>query len=228
MATKMRLDIRPVTPVVGAVVAGLDLAAPLDPETVREIRLAVLDHSRQLIFQLVSHPLLVTVTSPLDLLHELFTVKGAGTLLRKGARIVRHQGYAGIDTARLGALLASSFGRPPRPDLFDRPMAHVYVEQDYRGAALVAQTPLGGYLSKFAVTREAQGEGIGQDIWTELIADHAALFWRARADNPVRAWYERQCQGRWGSGSWTVYTRGIPHEKISDAIGFALAQPVDF
>ena len=91
-------------------------------------------------------------------------------------------------------------------------MAHVYVEQDYRGAALVAQTPLGGYLSKFAVTREAQGEGIGQDIWTELIADHAALFWRARADNPVRAWYERQCQGRWGSGSWTVYTRGIPHE----------------
>jgi taurine dioxygenase len=44
MATRTRLEIRPVTPVVGAVVAGIDLAAPLDPETVAEIRGAVLDH----------------------------------------------------------------------------------------------------------------------------------------------------------------------------------------
>jgi bifunctional N-acetylglutamate synthase/kinase len=203
--------------------AALRASAMLDEAAQR-----LLDDSRQLIFQLVAHPLLVTVTSPLDLLHELFTVKGAGTLLRKGARIIRHDGYTGIDTARLGALLTSSFGKAPRADLFERPMAHVYVEEDYRGGALVAQTHLGGYLSKFAVTREAQGEGIGQDLWTEMIADHSALFWRARADNPVRAWYERQCQARFDSGSWTVYMRGIPQEKISEAIGFALGQPVDF
>jgi taurine dioxygenase len=36
------LDIQPITPVVGAVAAGVDLARPLDPETVNRVRQAVL------------------------------------------------------------------------------------------------------------------------------------------------------------------------------------------
>ena len=38
------LHIEPVTPVVGAVVDGVDLASPLEPDTVRAIRSAVLEH----------------------------------------------------------------------------------------------------------------------------------------------------------------------------------------
>ena len=89
-------------------------------------------------------------------------------------------------------------------------------------------TPLGSYLSKFAVTREAQGEGIGQDLMSQLVADHPALFWRARPENPVRAWYERSCQGRYAAGRFVVYFRGIEPARIADAIGFALSQPDDF
>jgi acetylglutamate kinase len=194
--------------------------------TARERQL--LEDSRRLIFELVQQPLIVSVTSPLDLMRELFTVKGAGTLLRRGVRITRHAGWVDVDVPRLQALLSSSFGKPPNPHLFERPLRHVYVEEGYRGAALVAETPLGGYLSKFAVTREAQGEGIGQDLWGALTADYRALLWRARSTNPIRAWYERQCQGRFESGAWTVYVRGVPPDKISEAIAFALAQPVDF
>jgi acetylglutamate kinase len=190
--------------------------------------LALVQDCRRLLFDLVPHRLLVTVTSPLNLVHELFTVKGAGTLLRKGARVTRHDGWSGVDQARVSALLESSFGRAPNPGLFARPLTHAYVEDDYRGAALVLSTPLGGYLSKFAVTREAQGEGIGQDLWDALVADHRALLWRARASNPIRAWYERHCQGRWSAGEWTVYFRGLSAAQVPDAIAFALAQPVDF
>jgi acetylglutamate kinase len=190
--------------------------------------LRLVQDCRRLLFELVAHRLLVTVTSPLNLVHELFTVKGAGTLLRKGARVTRHDGWNGIDKARLSALLESSFGHAPNAALFLRPLAHGYVEADYRGAALVLATPLGGYLSKFAVTREAQGEGIGQDLWNMLIADYRALLWRARASNPIRAWYERHCQGRWSAGEWTVYFRGLTPAQVPDAIAFALAQPVDF
>jgi taurine dioxygenase len=40
----LALDIQPVTPVIGAVVGGVDLTSPLDPETVRGLREAVLRH----------------------------------------------------------------------------------------------------------------------------------------------------------------------------------------
>ena len=183
---------------------------------------------RRLVFDLVPQRLLVTLASPLNLLHELFTVRGAGTMLRQGAPIARHDGYDGVDVTRLADLLASGFGREPRPAFFATPPRHSYIADDYRGAALVTDTPLGAYLTKFAVTREAQGEGIGQDLWGALITDHPALIWRARRDNPIRTWYERQCHGRFDAGAWTVYVRGLRAEQLGDAVAFASAQPVDF
>lgn len=44
MATVTRIDIQPITPVVGAIAAGVDLSEPLDPQTVADIRAAVLEH----------------------------------------------------------------------------------------------------------------------------------------------------------------------------------------
>lgn len=189
---------------------------------------SVLADVQRILMEHVPHRLLVALTSPLDLLHELFTVKGAGTLLRKGAVIERHDGYEGVDVPRLTRLLESSFGKPLNPSFLKRPIERAYVEELYRGAALVMRTELGGYLSKFAVTREAQGEGIGHDLWTALTAGYASLFWRARTDNPIRTWYDRQCQGRYQAGVWTVYFRGLPPSDVPRAIEHALAEPVDF
>ena len=110
----------------------------------------------------------------------------------------------------------------------EREGVRCYLEESYRGAALVQPIALGGYLSKFAVTREAQGEGIGQDLWSALSVDYPALLWRARESNPIRGWYERVCQGRFAAGEWTVYFRGLRPEQIEPAIALALAQPVDF
>jgi bifunctional N-acetylglutamate synthase/kinase len=187
----------------------------------------LLEISRRLVLELCPG-LHVSVTSPLNLLRELFTVKGAGTMLRTGARIERHAGYASADRERLLALLTSSFGKAPNPALFQRPLTHLYVEESYRGAAMLLDTELGAYLSKFSVTREAQGEGIGQDLWNAFSADHGAVFWRSRHDNPIRPWYERQCQGRYAAGAWTVYFRGLTPAQIEPAIRYALAQPADF
>ena len=183
---------------------------------------------RRLVFDLVPHRLLVSMASPLNLLHELFTVRGAGTLLRKGAVIGRYDGYDGVDIGRLATLIASGFGRSPRPGFFAAAPRHSYVEAAYRGAALVTDTALGAYLTKFAVTREAQGEGIGNDLWRAVIADHPTLIWRARRDNPIRTWYERQCDGRFDTPPWTVYVRGLTADRMGDAVALATAQPVDF
>ncbi len=192
---------------------------------------AVLAWSGRLILELTSHDLLITLTSPLNLLHELFTVKGAGTLLRKGARIIRHASLADVDLARLRTLLENSFGRAPNPAVFTRELLHAYIEENYRGAALVAPSPLGPYLSKFAVTRQAQGEGVGRDLWQAMTADHRVLVWRARPNNPIRSWYEKQCDGRVRAGvdgEWIVFFRGLAPEQIPAAVSFSLAQPIDF
>jgi acetylglutamate synthase len=187
----------------------------------------VLADARRLVLELVPHKLTVSVTAPLDLLRELFTVKGAGTLLRRGAAITR-RGLGDVDPARLAALLASSFGRPVRPEFFDTPSAEVYLEEGYRGTAVLVETDLGAYLSKFAVEREAQGEGLGRDLWDAVRAEHPTLFWRARPTNAIGAWYAQIADGLMRFSEWTVFWKGLASERVPAAIAFALAQPADF
>ena len=182
---------------------------------------------RRLIEQL-GHRCTVAITSPLNLLRELFTASGAGTLLRCSGIIRQFQSYADIDSKRLVDLLGSAFGRTLNNRLFDRAVSKIYLEKEYRGVATVLQTPLGGYMSKFAVDREAQGEGLGRDLWDALIADWPALFWRSRAENPINRWYNRECDGMVRSNPWQIFWRGLPIGEVPAAVSYAVEQPHDF
>ncbi len=188
---------------------------------------ALVGQSRRLVFELVPHKLTVAITSPLNILRELFTVKGAGTLLRKGSLIERRSSFAEVDVARLKALLTSSFGRAPYDDLFSRDVQRIYLEQGYRGAAILEATPHGAYLTKFAVEREAQGEGIARDLWDALAAEHPVVFWRARPENPIHEWYAKLADGLLRLPGWVVYWRGLALERVPDAVHCALSRPVD-
>jgi acetylglutamate kinase len=173
-------------------------------------------------------PLLVSITSPLNLLKELFTVKGAGTLIKRGSVVERHESYASLDAVRLKHLLETSFGKPLSATFFDLPPLAVYVDTSYRGAAIVHDAYPAPYLSKFAVLPEAQGEGIGRDVWEALVRHHSELFWRSRADNPIASWYVSVCDGMVRRPSWQIYFRGIPVELIPDAVAQAEARSADF
>ncbi|MEO6950697.1 MAG: hypothetical protein ABI321_02710 [Polyangia bacterium] len=188
---------------------------------------AMLAQSRQLVLNTVAHKLLVTIGSPLDLLRELFTVKGAGTLLRRGAVIQLHQRFEGVDRDRLRALLTSAFGRPPDDGFFEREPSAVYLEENYRGAAVLKQTPLGAYLTKFAVGNEAQGEGIGSDLWRRLVNEQPTFFWRARPANPIAAWYTKQADGMVRTPDWLIFWKGLDPMLIPSAISYTLMQPID-
>ncbi|MEZ4221759.1 MAG: hypothetical protein R3B13_12580 [Polyangiaceae bacterium] len=170
----------------------------------------------------------VSVTSPLDLLRELFTVRGAGTLIKRGTEIVRHDSYLGLDTQRLLRLFEQSFERKMDTGFFEAPPLAVYVEQDYRGAVIVRDSPIAPYLSKFAVDPAARGDGMGRDLWTLLCRDYQRLFWRTRADNPTRAWYAGVCDSMVKGREWHVFLRGIEPERIPDAVRYAEALGDDF
>ena len=169
----------------------------------------------------------VAVTSPLELLRELFTVRGAGTLIRRGAAVTRHDDYAAIDLDRLTTLIETSFGRRLDPAFWRRPVERVYIAGDYRGAAIVTPTDEGPYLSKLAVDAPARGEGIGRDLWRALTRDVPTFYWRARGENPIASWYLEQCDGMARIDSWRVYWRGLDPARIPAAIAAALAAPLD-
>jgi hypothetical protein len=176
----------------------------------------------------VPHRLSATVVNPLQLLRELFTVNGAGTLIRKGSRIDVRGGWEGVDRPRLRALFASAFGRTLSEDFFARPVLRTFVEESYRGAAVVEETPVAPYLTKFAVERQAQGEGIGGEIWSLVTRDYPAFFWRSRPENAIAAWYAKQCDGLARFPGWHVFWRGLPIETIDPAVRYALAAASDF
>jgi len=187
---------------------------------------ALLKQVKQLL-ELVPHRMTAAVVNPLRLLRELFTVGGAGTLIRRGSRIDAHGGWNALDQVRARGLFESAFGRPLRAGFFGEPVDRLYLEENYRGIAVIRQTPVGPYLTKFAVDRQAQGEGIGTELWAVLTRDYPAFFWRSRATNPITPWYVKQCEGMVRLPDWHVFWRGLPVEKIEPAIQHALAAAVD-
>ncbi len=170
----------------------------------------------------------VSVASPLRLLEELFTVKGAGCVIRLGAHITRYEGVAAIDVPRLVALLESSFGRRLANQAFLARLAVAYIDEQYRGAALLERTATGMYLSKFAVGAAARGEGLAVELWRELTVEHPALFWRARRTNPINQWYDKQADGYYREEHWNVFWRGVKAPQIPALVDYALSRPEDF
>lgn len=180
------------------------------------------------LFAHAAHEFTVALTSAHDILRELFTLKGAGTLVRRGTEIQQFSNYTEASSEQLIALLESAFAKTLSPQFYDRPVRELYIASDYRGAAILEERSLAPYLSKFAVNFRAQGEGIGGDIWRAMREHNPRLFWRSRPQNPIASFYTRQCDGLVRDGSWTVYWCGLTPKEIPDAVALAHAAPTDF
>jgi len=169
----------------------------------------------------------VSITSPDHLAKELFTHRGAGTLVRVGERIDRHADFDAIDKERLRALLELCFGRELDPRYFTMKAPYgIYLADSYRATAVFTREEPMPYLDKFAVTTEAQGEGIGGSIWKRVRQDIPRFFWRSRASNPVNDWYADKADGSYKTDAWVVYwcgTQSFP--EIQACIERALAMP---
>jgi bifunctional N-acetylglutamate synthase/kinase len=199
----------------GRVVSMIDLtteAATIGP-TLAEPQAALLRQIGRVI-ESVPHPITVSVTSPLDLLRELFTVKGAGTLVRRGCVVDSAGDWKDLDRARMVALVEDAFGKPLLPQFAERPFLRA------------------PYLSKFAVTTVARGEGVGRDLWRHLTGEFSQLFWRSRADNPITSWYREQCDGlqriEIDHKAWVVLWRGLPAAHLAAAIDYCQTAAADF
>lgn len=168
------------------------------------------------------------MASPLNLLTELFTTKGSGTMLRRAAPIMVTPTLARTEKDRLKASIEEAFNKPIK-SLFMRSKIHqAFIEEDYRGGAIFTRLAGLPYLSKFWVSREAQGEGIARDIWDIMCRDIPSFFWRSRVENPFNDWYMSACDGMQVSGEWRVFWKGLDAPEVPGAILAAASAPDDF
>jgi len=153
----------------------------------------------------------VSITSAAHLTRELFTYRGAGTLVRKGEAINVFEKPDAETLASVKQLVEQSFQRILRDDWFEQlnePL--VLLSETGRAAAIITRGVDGlPYLDKFTVTSQAQGEGLGAAIWQVVRARYPALYWRSRYTNPVTPWYFQQADSSNRSGQWVMFTIGI-------------------
>jgi acetylglutamate kinase len=153
----------------------------------------------------------VSITSAAQLTRELFTYRGAGTLVRKGETINIYEKPEKTTLSNLKKLIEKSFGRQLRTDWFDQlnePL--VLMSETGRAAAVIVKGVDGlPYLEKFIVTSKAQGEGLGAAIWQVIRARFPCLYWRSRNTNPITPWYFQQADSSNRAGQWVVFTIGV-------------------
>ncbi len=153
----------------------------------------------------------VSITSADQLTRELFTYRGAGTLVRRGEQVRVYEAPDADVLGRVATRVESSFGRVLRDDWLsglERPL--VLLSESARAAAVVVEGRDGiPYLDKFVVTPDAQGEGLGAAMWQVLRARYPRMYWRARTANPVAGWYFQQADTCERHGPWVVFTIGV-------------------
>lgn len=168
----------------------------------------------------------VSITSAAHLTRELFTYRGAGTLVRKGEAINVHETPDEQTLATVRELVEHAFGRKLRADWFENlPQPLILLSESGRAAAVMT-TGVDGlpYLDKFIVTSQAQGEGLGAAVWQVVTARFPALYWRSRYTNPVTPWYFQQADSSNRRGQWVVFTIGVEDAAgrercVADALG---------
>jgi acetylglutamate kinase len=153
----------------------------------------------------------VSITSAAHLTRELFTYRGAGTLVRKGEAINVFEDPDAETLATVKKLVEHSFQRKLRNGWFERLQEPLVLLSETGRAAAIMTRGVDGlpYLDKFTVTSEAQGEGLGAAIWQVVRARYPALYWRSRYTNPVTPWYFQQSDSSNRSGQWVVFTIGV-------------------
>ena len=159
----------------------------------------------------------VSITEARHLTKELFTHRGAGTLIRKGESILYTSRPLPEHQECLKHLLESSFGRELCTDYFTDDYQLLYAESWHAAAVIKRGVDGVPYMDKFVVTPEAQGEGVGAALWHEIRRCFAQLYWRSRHANSINGWYLQQSDRMLRRHGWLAFCYGLNDVNVSEA-----------
>lgn len=167
----------------------------------------------------------VSITSVDNLVRELFTHRGAGTLINKGESIHVLETVNASQKSQLTNLVELAFGRKLSADYFEKHAIHRILISESGGAAAIIVKGFNGvpYLDKFAVTPEARGKGYAAALWRALRKECPQLYWRSRINNPFTPWYYTKADFSMKDHQWVSFSYGVDDfDYIKDCVNDAL------
>lgn len=196
-------------------------------ESFRKIEIEIINNFKYILEYCKNSLRSISVTTPISLFKELFTIKGSGTFFKLGSKIEVLDPDR-VDKDRLVSLLETAFQKKIRYEFFQSKIDTIILESEYRGAAILRRTSHGVLLSKFAVDEIARGEGIGRELWDRMRKEFEKIFWRANKKNPINKWYIKECDGMIKSETWNYFWIGISPKNIEKVIEYLVDLPIDF
>ena len=160
----------------------------------------------------------VCITKAGDLLKELFTMGGGGTMFLRGTPWRRAEGPEEInklDWEKLERVIAQGFGRPLVEGYKEQLLEssddiRIYYTEGYTAAAIIKFLP--GidvpYLDKFVVDPRFRRLGLADQLMARITADYDKMFWRSREENPINGFYRSVSDGTFSDDIWRVFWFG--------------------
>ncbi|BGP19393.1 hypothetical protein JCM10213_000630 [Rhodosporidiobolus nylandii] len=162
----------------------------------------------------------VAIISPDNLQKELFTDSGAGTLLRRGYKLYKHNSIESAGQDRLRRVLAE---RDEDVTSGRKSVAQVLSELEKAGTPFtiyadepcdvvgIVSHPEGEVpvMTKFLANTTAVQNGVTDNIFNAIRKDHKRLFWTAKADDEQKAWHFERADGSFTRNGRSLFYYGV-------------------
>ncbi|KAL1921482.1 uncharacterized protein VTP21DRAFT_11198 [Calcarisporiella thermophila] len=158
----------------------------------------------------------VAIISAGHLHKELFTDSGAGTLIRRGNRLLRHESLSDVDVDRMRRLLQEE---DPHVKSGNTTVAsylqqlreqscQVYCDEPYEALAVVTPGRV-ARLDKFVASKAAVLNNVTDNLWNLLRRDHPRLVWTVDQSDKNLAWHFERSDGSFTQNGKALFFYGI-------------------
>lgn len=173
----------------------------------------------------------VAIINVNDLQKELFTDSGAGTLIRRGYRLLTRSSLAEFSEPELlrkalqrdpeiasGKLSVASYLRELENISFksygDEPLEVLAIVKD--GTESSADVPV---LDKFLASKAGWLNNVSDNIFHAIRRDYSSLQWVVREDDPNTSWYFSKSDGSYTKNGRILFWFGVDHpESVTELI----------
>lgn len=136
-----------------------------------------------------------------------------------------------VDKKKLKELIEGGFNKKLIDNYFDllSNLKKIFLEEDYKGVAIILDVEGSNYLDKLVVHPDYQGNGLGKRLFKVSLeySQNKGFFWRASSQNPFNEWYKKQLNGNGEYlqvNDWTVYLVNVPTQKREKLISYAVTK----
>ncbi|KAJ1535945.1 hypothetical protein HK096_001316, partial [Nowakowskiella sp. JEL0078] len=160
----------------------------------------------------------VSIISAEHLHKELFTHSGAGTLIRRGYKLIKENNENSIDKAKLSTLLSEN-----DPDVISgyesvdtilsqlkNDNIQIIRDESYDIFALISTAPNSTpVLKKFIATKSAILNNVTDNVWKLIREEFPTLAWSTSAADPNKPFYFERADGSFNHAGRTIFWYGF-------------------